>query len=136
MSILPEQYVNLSLMTSAFAVDAILVALLVFLWLMHRKEKHALLWGIGQAAVMAGGLTWFTGAAVLSPSGRLFVCALMLVIGMAGYYSGTQYFLGDLRRRHWRPIIVSWLSPLPDFICSGNCIPTGCRPAAPLRWDW
>ena len=53
MRILPEQYVNLSLMTSAFAVDAILVALLVFLWLMHRKEKHALLWGIGQAAVMA-----------------------------------------------------------------------------------
>ncbi|KQQ33884.1 diguanylate cyclase [Duganella sp. Leaf126] len=71
---------------------------------MHRQEKHAVLWGAGQAAVMTGGLTWFAGAGVLSPSVRLFLCALMLVCGMAGYYAGTRYFLGDLRRRHWRAI--------------------------------
>lgn len=140
MSILPEQYVNLSLMTSAFAVDAILVALLVFLWLMHRKEKHALLWGIGQAAVMAGGLTWFTGAAVLSPSGRLFVCALMLVIGMAGYYSGTQYFLGDLRRRHWRPIIVVMVIATAGFYLlwqlHPHWVPPGSAAALGLVMVW
>ena len=140
MSILPEQYVNLSLMTSAFAVDAILVALLVFLWLMHRKEKHALLWGIGQTAVMAGGLTWFTGAAVLSPSGRLFVCALMLVIGMAGYYSGTQYFLGDLRRRHWRPIIVVMVIATAGFYLlwqlHPHWVPPGSAAALGLVMVW
>jgi len=140
MSILPEQYVNLSLMTSAFAVDAILVALLVFLWLMHRKEKHALLWGIGQAAVMAGGLAWFAGAAVLSPSWRLFVCALMLVIGMAGYYSGTQYFLGDLRRRHWRPIMAAMVVATAGFYLlwqlHSHWVPPGSAAALGLVMVW
>jgi len=140
MSILPEQYVNLSLMTSAFAVDAILVALLVFLWLMHRKEKHALLWGIGQAAVMAGGLTWFAGAAVLSPSWRLFVCALMLVIGMAGYYSGTQYFLGDLRRRHRRPIMAAMAVATAGFYLlwqlHPHWVPPGSAAALGLVMGW
>jgi diguanylate cyclase (GGDEF)-like protein/PAS domain S-box-containing protein len=107
MTTLPQQYVSLSMMTSAFAVDAILVALLVFLWLMHRKEKHALMWGLGQAAVMAGGLVWFIGDGILAPSWRLLLCALMLVIGMAGYYGGTQYFLGDLRRGHGRLIAIA-----------------------------
>ena len=140
MSILPEQYVNLSLMTSAFAVDAILVALLVFLWLMHRKEKHALLWGIGQAAVMAGGLAWFAGAAVLSPSWRLFVCALMLVIGMAGYYSGTQYFLGDLRRRHRRPIMAAMVVATAGFYLlwqlHPHWVPPGSAAALGLVMVW
>ena len=140
MSIQPEQYVNLSMMTSSFAVDALLVVLLVFLWLMHRKEKHALLWGIGQAAVMAGGLTWFAGAAVLSPSWRLFICALMLVIGMAGYYGGTQYFLGDLRRRHWRPIIVAIAVATAGFYAlwqwHSHWVPPGSAAALGLVMIW
>ena len=130
MTTLPQQYVSLSMMTSAFAVDAILVALLVFLWVMHRKEKHALMWGIGQAAVMAGGLTWFIGAAVLTPSWQLFLCALMLVIGMAAYYGGTQYFLGDLRRRHWRVIIAVAVAATAGFYALWRLYPLAVPPGS------
>jgi len=140
MTTLPQQYVSLSMMTSAFAVDAILVALLVFLWLMHRKEKHALLWGIGQTAVMAGGLVWFMGAEELVPAWRLFLCALMLVIGMAGYYSGTQYFLGDLRRRHWPAIAVATLAATGGFfalwLLFPQAVPPGSAAALGLVMIW
>lgn len=140
MTTLPQQYVSLSMMTSAFAVDAILVALLVFLWLMHRKEKHALMWGIGQAAVMAGGLTWFIGAGVLTPAWRLLLCALMLVIGMAGYYGGTQYFLGDLRRRHWPVIAVVAVAATAGFyalwLLYPDAVPPGSAAALGLVMVW
>jgi len=140
MTILPQQYVSLSMMTSAFAVDAILVALLVFLWLMHRKEKHALMWGIGQAAVMLGGLTWFVGAEVLAPALRLFLCALLLVIGMAGYYGGTQYFLGDLRQRHWPVIAATALAATAGFYALWQWqpawVPPGSAAALGLVMAW
>jgi diguanylate cyclase (GGDEF)-like protein/PAS domain S-box-containing protein len=107
MSIQPENYMSLSAMAAAITTDAILSALLIFLWLMQRKEKHALFWGIGQLAVMGGMLAWFLGANLLSHQLRLFLCALMLTMAMIGYWSGTQYFLGVLRRRHARPIYIA-----------------------------
>ncbi|MET0319242.1 MAG: EAL domain-containing protein [Duganella sp.] len=140
MSIHPDQYINLAMMTAAFAVDAILVVLLVFLWVMHRKEKHALMWGIGQAAVMAGGLSWFVGAGILSPQWRLFMCAAMLVAGMTGYYGGTQYFLGDLRRRHWRWISAAAVAATLGFYALWRInppwIPPGSAAALGLVMIW
>lgn len=107
MSIEPGNYVSESTMAAAFASDAILSALLIFLWLTQRKEKHALFWGVGQLAVMTGVMAWFIGENVLPHQFRLFICALMLTIGMIGYWGGTQYFLGDLRRRHLRGILIA-----------------------------
>jgi diguanylate cyclase (GGDEF)-like protein/PAS domain S-box-containing protein len=93
-------------MAAAFASDAILSALLIFLWLTQRKEKHALFWGVAQFAIMAGVMTWFLGAKLLPHQIRLFICALMLTVGMVGYWGGTQYFLGSLRRVHLRAILA------------------------------
>jgi diguanylate cyclase (GGDEF)-like protein/PAS domain S-box-containing protein len=107
MSIEPGNYLSESTMAAALAADAILSALLIFLWLTQRKEKHALFWGAGQLAIMAGVMTWFIGAELLPHQLRLFICALMLTAGMVGYWSGTQYFLGCLRRRHLRAILIA-----------------------------
>ncbi|WP_229210601.1 bifunctional diguanylate cyclase/phosphodiesterase [Duganella sp. CF517] len=52
-------------------------------------------------------MTWFVGAKFLPHQIRLFICALMLTAGMVGYWGGTQYFLGDLRRRHLRGILIA-----------------------------
>jgi diguanylate cyclase (GGDEF)-like protein/PAS domain S-box-containing protein len=99
-------YVNISAMAAAFSADAILSTLLIFLWLMQRKEKHALFWGVGQFAAMSGGMLFFLEHELLPHSLKLYLCALLLTIGMAGYWAGTQFFLGDLRRYHLR-----WLLP-------------------------
>ena len=107
MSMEPGNYLSESTMAAALAADAILSALLIFLWLSQRKEKHALFWGVGQVAIMAGLITWFKGAELLPHQIRLFICALMLTVGMIGYWGGTQYFLGYLRRRHLRGILVA-----------------------------
>jgi diguanylate cyclase (GGDEF)-like protein/PAS domain S-box-containing protein len=96
----------LTAMVVEFTADAILSALLVFLWLMQRKEKHALFWGAGQLAVMAGGLMWFKGAELVALPLRLYLCALFLTIGMAGYWAGIQFFIGKLRSWHMR-----WMLP-------------------------
>lgn len=107
MSIEPGKYLSESTMAAAFASDAILSTLLIFLWLTQRKEKHALFWGVGQLAIMTGVMTWFIGAQLLPHQFRLFICALMLTVGMVGYWSGTQYFLGYLRRHHLRAILIA-----------------------------
>jgi diguanylate cyclase (GGDEF)-like protein/PAS domain S-box-containing protein len=100
----PGNYLSESTMAAALASDAILSGLLIFLWLTQRKEKHALFWGAGQLAMMAGVMAWFIGEDVLPHQIRLFVCALMLTFGLVGYWGGTQYFLGHLNRRHLRAI--------------------------------
>ena len=94
-------------MAGAFASDAILSILLIFLWLTQPKEKHALFWGLGQLAVMTGVMTWFLGESIFPQQLRFFICALMLTGGIIGYWGGTQYFLGDLRRHHLRKMIVA-----------------------------
>nr|WP_315255776.1 EAL domain-containing protein [uncultured Duganella sp.] len=97
----------LTAMLVEFTADAILSILLVFLWLMQRKEKHALFWGVGQLAVMAGGLMWFKAGHLVSLQWQLYLCALFLTAGMAAYWSGTQFFIGRLHKQHLR-----WIAPL------------------------
>jgi diguanylate cyclase (GGDEF)-like protein/PAS domain S-box-containing protein len=107
-------YVNISAMAAAFATDAILSALLVFLWLMQRKEKHALFWGVGQLAVMSGSILYFLGQELLPHSVLIYACALLLTIGMTGYWCGTQFFLGELHRSQMR-----WLIPVILLVGTG-----------------
>jgi len=96
----------LTAMVVEFSADAILSAILIFLWLMQRKEKHALFWGVGQMAVMCGSALWLVGGHLFPLSWRLYLCALCLSIGAAGYWAGTQFFIGKLRAWH-----MCWIGP-------------------------
>jgi diguanylate cyclase (GGDEF)-like protein/PAS domain S-box-containing protein len=122
MSIDPGLPINISVMAAAFAADAILSALLIFLWLMQPKEKHALFWGLGQLAIMTGSILWFLGGAYLSDVLRLTLCAILLCLGMAGYWAGTQFFVGALRRYHlrWMATVVIFMSGIFALIWHWN----------------
>src|SRR4051812_49695809 len=85
-------YVNISAMAAAFSADAILSTLLIFLWLMQRKEKHALFWGVGQFAVMAGSMLYFIGKGLLPHEFNFYLFALLLTICMAGFLGGAPFF--------------------------------------------
>ncbi|WP_229255896.1 putative bifunctional diguanylate cyclase/phosphodiesterase [Duganella fentianensis] len=100
-------YAHLSAIAAAFAADAILSTLLIFLWLMQRKEKHALYWGLGQLSVMSGIVLWFIGGRYLAEVWRIPLCAALLAAGMVGYWSGTKFFLGELHRAQQR-----WILPV------------------------
>ena len=112
MSIDPGFSINTSIMAAAFAADAILSALLIFLWLTQRKEKHALFWGLGQLAIMAGSIVWFLGSVYIFNTLRLSLCAILLCLGMAGYWAGTTFFIDALRRYHirWIPLVLLLMS--------------------------
>jgi diguanylate cyclase (GGDEF)-like protein/PAS domain S-box-containing protein len=107
MNVDPGHTLNLTAMAAAYAADVILSVLLIFLWLMQRKEKHALFWGVGQFSIMCGNMIWFLTLNLLSESARSFWLASLVTFGMIAYWSGTQFFLGTLRRHHLRPIIIS-----------------------------
>ncbi|MGV7209626.1 putative bifunctional diguanylate cyclase/phosphodiesterase [Oxalobacteraceae bacterium A2-2] len=93
-------------MLVSLVADAILSAILLFLWLMQRKEKHALFWAAGQFSVMAGTAIWFLGP----PSWpRHIAAACMLACAVMGYWAGTGYFLGNLKHRHVKPALLVFL---------------------------
>ena len=121
MSLPPDISINISVMAAAFSADAILSTLLIFLWLMQPKEKHPLFWGLGQLAVMSGGMLWFLGGPFISDSIRLPACAILLSIGMIGYWSGMQFFIGALRRYH-----IRWMIPVLIGMSTGFS----------LIWHW
>ncbi|WP_296002524.1 EAL domain-containing protein [Rugamonas sp.] len=84
-----NQYAYLSVMA-----DAILSAILIFLWRMQRKERHALFWGLGQLSIMAATAFWFMPSDFLGATLRGILCAVLLSCGVAGYWYGTRYFIG------------------------------------------
>src|SRR5471030_1216530 len=84
-----NQYAYLSVMA-----DAILSAILIFLWQIQRKERHALFWGLGQLSIMAATACWFAAPAGLSYEFKGALCGALLSCGVAGYWYGTRYFVG------------------------------------------
>jgi len=108
--------VTLPAMTAAFTADVILSALLIFLWLVQRKEKHALFWGLGQFAVMAGTVLWIGGRQFMPELVWLYLCGLLLAVALMGYWGGTQFFLGKLERRHTR-----WALPAALLFAAAFC---------------
>ena len=90
-----NQYAYISVMA-----DAILSAILIFLWQMQRKEKHALYWALGQLSIMAATGFWFLPDSILGQlKGPL--CACLITSGVAGYWAGTRFFLGQRSRSRW-----------------------------------
>ena len=45
----------------SLAADAILIAILLFLWVRQRSEWHALLWAGGQLSLSLGSASWILG---------------------------------------------------------------------------
>jgi len=80
----------------SLGIDLILCTVLVFLWLRHSDEKHALAWAIGQCALTAGTVSWYLGAPELP---RHALGVLSLTVCVAGFWAGTEAFLGELDRR-------------------------------------
>ena len=108
----PHTYILFSL-----AADAILIAMLAFLWLRQRSEWHALLWAGGQLALTAGTASWYLG----TPSAAHYVFpAVTLCAAVAGFVAGTEYFLGLLRRRHLRPIALVCCLAIPALYALWN----------------
>jgi diguanylate cyclase (GGDEF)-like protein/PAS domain S-box-containing protein len=114
MSLDPGAYVNISVMSAAYSADAILSTLLIFLWLTQPREKHPLFWGLGQLAAMTGSLVWFLGGHIIPDVLRMMLCAMLFTTAMLGYWSGTQFFLGVLRRPH-----------LPWVLAAAVCMSSG-----------
>ena len=102
MSLDSQTYILFSL-----AADLILGVILLFLWLRQRYEWHALFWAVGQFALTAGTASWFLGP---KDWPRHLISAITLATSMAGFWAGTEFFLGNLKRRHLRPVLLGALT--------------------------
>jgi diguanylate cyclase (GGDEF)-like protein/PAS domain S-box-containing protein len=94
MNVDPQTFILFSL-----GVDLILCAVLVFLWLRHSDERHAFAWAIGQFSMGAGTALWFLGP---DDWPRSALTVLALTVSAAGFWAGTEAFLGNLAGRHLR----------------------------------
>ncbi|OBV37963.1 putative bifunctional diguanylate cyclase/phosphodiesterase [Janthinobacterium psychrotolerans] len=116
----PQTYILFSL-----AADAILIAILLFLWARQRSEWHALLWAGGQLALSLGSASWVLGE---HASMHYLIAATSLCGAVAGFVGGTEYFLGKLQRRHLRPLMLA---------CGLGVIGLyGLWEGQPLRAEW
>nr|WP_315401150.1 EAL domain-containing protein [uncultured Duganella sp.] len=94
MNVTPQTFILFSL-----GADVILCAVLVFMWWRHTDEKQALAWAIGQMALTAGTAAWFVAPHAWP---REALVAIALTASVAGFWAGTEFFLGNLKRRHLR----------------------------------
>ncbi|USX11581.1 EAL domain-containing protein [Oxalobacteraceae bacterium OTU3CAMAD1] len=101
MNVSPHTFILFSLGT-----DLILCAVLVFLWWRHSDEKHAIAWAAGQLAMTAGSLFWYLGPPDWP---RHALAAITLTVSVAGFWAGTEFFLGNLKRRHVRIAALSFV---------------------------
>nr|WP_315218523.1 EAL domain-containing protein [uncultured Duganella sp.] len=100
MNVSPHTFILFSL-----GADLILCAVLVFLWWRHSDEKHAIAWAAGQLAMTAGSLFWYMGPPDWP---RHALAAVTLTVSVAGFWIGTEFFLGNLKRRHVRVATLSF----------------------------
>lgn len=112
MSLDPQIFILFSL-----GVDLILCVVLLFLWLTHSDEQHALAWAVGQMAMAAGTANLFLASAV---EPRYGLAALLLTISAAAYWAGMEIYLCTARRKQLQRglfgfasagclIYISWL---------------------------
>lgn len=110
-------------------------SVIMFIWLRQRGEWYALYWAIGQAA-----LTTCTVVGYLWHGPLAAPLAPLLCAGVAGFCCGTEHFLGTLRRRHLRPVMLATtVAALAVYILwSGRpeWIPGGMNWAVGLAFLW
>jgi diguanylate cyclase (GGDEF)-like protein/PAS domain S-box-containing protein len=101
MNVSPHTFILFSL-----GADLILCAVLVFLWWRHSDERQAIAWAAGQLAMTAGSLVWYMGPPDWP---RHALAAVTLSVSVAGFWVGTEFFLGNLKRRHVRVAALSFV---------------------------
>jgi hypothetical protein len=85
----------------SLVVDVILIITMILPWLHERDDWHALFWAAGQAGITCGsGLAFQQLPQQLNP----LLSAGLLTISISGFWAGTEYFIGNLRRKHVMPI--------------------------------
>ncbi|KQQ32361.1 diguanylate cyclase [Duganella sp. Leaf126] len=98
MNVDPQLFILFSL-----GIDIFLCLVLVTVWWRHNDELQAPAWAIGQIALTAGTVFWRLGPA-FGP--RMPAVALMLVVSVAGFWAGTEFFLGKLDQARLRRAIA------------------------------
>jgi len=86
----------------SFVVDVLLSVLLIFLWLVQRRDFHALFWGLGHLSLTLLVLYWYLPQSSLPGYALRYEIGTLLAFGCwCGYWFGTRWALGsDLRQ--WR----------------------------------
>jgi hypothetical protein len=92
------------------------------------QGKACAMLGYGQLAIMAGGVLWFSGTNIISLPWRIYLCGLFLTLAMAGYWSGTLFFIGKLRAPH-----VRWMAP-GILVLSGALFPVEFKYRLASAW--
>lgn len=88
----------------SLVVDVILIITMILPWLHERDDWHALFWAAGQAGITCGsGLAFQQLPQQLNP----LLSAGLLTISISGFWAGTEYFIGNLRRKHVMPIAAA-----------------------------
>ncbi|WP_019921308.1 EAL domain-containing protein [Duganella zoogloeoides] len=104
----------------SLGVDLVLCMVLVFLWWRHNDEKHALAWAVGQFALSFGIVCWSLGPQYLP---KTVLAALTLTVSVAGFWAGTEAFLGKLNPARLRRAAA--VSVGLGFACYGVFVAIG-----------
>ena len=114
MNVSPQTFILFSL-----GADLILCAVLVFLWWRYSDEKHAIAWAAGQLAMTAGTAIWFLGP---EDWPRYALVSAALTVSVAGFWAGTEFFLGNFKRRHARLAALVFLlfGCIVYAVCAGR----------------
>ena len=129
----PQTYILFSL-----AADTFLIAMLFFLWTRQRSEWQALFLALGELSLTSGVIAWFL-LPQASPA-SLFP-AVTLCAAVTGFVTGSEYFLGNLQRRHLLPVALAFCVATAGVhvLVDGNAHRveqvTSCLLAAALLWS-
>lgn len=115
MNVDPQIFILFSL-----GIDVLLCLVLVFLWWRHNDEKHALAWALGQFALTMGIVSWKLDPGYLP---RTAMAALTLAVSMAGFWAGTEAFLGKLDPARLRRAVAVTIGL--GFACYGVFVSAG-----------
>lgn len=83
-----------TLLHMSLLADASLSCILIFLWLIHRSDRHALLWGIAQLSLAFMSLYWDLGEHAPLATMRNGIITASFVLSLMGFWFGTRYFCG------------------------------------------
>jgi diguanylate cyclase (GGDEF)-like protein/PAS domain S-box-containing protein len=86
----------------SFVVDLLLCFLLLFLYLVQRRDRHALFWGLGHLSLSLLIFFWYLPADQLPlPQFRYELMTLLAFIGWCGYWFGSRWVTRH-QLPHWR----------------------------------
>ena len=113
----------------SFVVDVLLSVLLIFLWVVQRRDFHALYWGLGHLSLTLLILYWYLPQPLLPGYALRYEIVTLLALGCwSGYWFGTRWALGSdfsqWRRELWVLVVaalvlrfsVQWGDPFESLV--------------------